>query len=239
MGEFIDFVKAWAKLISGVFADAPLAGAVVTLITVALFFAYERHNKSADWTIFTFRFFIALMAWAIAVPVLGFVFSIIKGVWDGAQAVRSAVWEFLLFLYRFYDSHFIIFLAILLVVVLAHVAWHLLRPEEPPGLYKAIVGIAAFSFCAAVGKPIADFFAPVPSGQPKVAAPAPFASSATAASTPTASVSRATQLPATVHPSAATAPRAISQPEGVPPGEASQTSIPSAEKVNSPVSGQK
>jgi TRAP-type C4-dicarboxylate transport system permease large subunit len=70
MAGFLEFVKAWAKLISEIFVSYPIAGALITLIVVVLVYIYERKNGSTDWTKRTAHFLVALLGWAIFVPIL-------------------------------------------------------------------------------------------------------------------------------------------------------------------------
>lgn len=172
MSEFLDFVKGWAKGIGGVFGDYPLAAAIITLVAVVAFIALERRAKSADWTTRTYYFFIALVGWAIAVPILGFIFKIIEKFWGAAEGAASAIVGVSLFLYHAYEKHTLLVLILLAISVTAFFAWHFVRPKSPSRTLKGIACGALFLLSVAVGAPIANLLSPTSEAVPPTTKPA-------------------------------------------------------------------
>jgi hypothetical protein len=182
MSGFLEFVKAWAKLIGDVFGQYPFAAAIITLLVFAAFYAYERHAKSENWPTLTFRFLIALIGWAILVPILGWIFNRIEEVWSLVKFVASGLASFGLFLYQAYATHPILVLVLAAISTVAFVVWHRLRPMSPSWPLKAIACIAMFAVGVAITKPIANLFAPssVTNTESKPSTPATGSSSAPA-----------------------------------------------------------
>ena len=101
----IDFLSGWKDLITKVFSQEPLAGAIITLLAIGAFFLLEREvrpNKRAT------NIAIVLAGWAILTPLIGFVFKVVGGI---GQAVTAAVGAF----YGVYAKHPLVVLAIIAI----------------------------------------------------------------------------------------------------------------------------
>jgi hypothetical protein len=183
MSEFLDFVKGWAKMIGGVFGDYPLAAALITLVAVVAFMIMEHRARPSNWTTRTYHFFIVLIGWAIAVPILGFVFGLIEkilGLGKGALNVLA-------FLYGAYEKHPLVVLMLLVVCVGTYFVWHFMRPKSPSRILKAVACAALLFVSVAVSKPIAGLFSPSEATPPTpkpVSLPAPAPAQAPASTRP-------------------------------------------------------
>ena len=167
MSDFLDFVKAWAKLISGVFADFTLAASIVTLIAAVLFFAYEHQKKTSDWTTRSLHFFIALVGWAVAVPILGMLFKVVASIWGIGEGMFSALKSLGSLVYSAYEKHPLVVLTLLLINLVVFLVWHLIRPRHPSQALKGIACFSIFSLSVAIASPIANLFSETPDIKPK------------------------------------------------------------------------
>jgi hypothetical protein len=156
MSGFLAFAQAWAKLVGEVFSQYPLAAAIVTLIAVALFLLFERTSASSGWPELTLRFFLALVAWAILVPILGTVLAILTWLGEKAEQTLSGLGQLVRFLYGDYVAQPIPVLILFSVSVIGFFVWNRWRPHLPVAWVKALLCAAAFILLVAVGVPIAN-----------------------------------------------------------------------------------
>lgn len=156
MGGFIDFIKAWAGMIGDVFGDSPLAAALTTVAAVILFMWLERHrNQAGDWTTRTLHFFLALVAWAIATPLLGLIFKIVGGLLAVAASTTEAGGSFVKFFYGLYEKHTVFVLATLALALALFGVWSLVRPRSPTWPFKLAACLLLFVLIVALGAPVA------------------------------------------------------------------------------------
>jgi hypothetical protein len=152
MTDFLEFVKAWAKLIASVVSEYPLAAAIVTLVGVMVFLQLQQ-KWGTDWPARTFNFFVVLIGWSIVTPVLGFILKALGFAGSGMA-----------FVYERYSKQPIAALAIVLMASLAYFVWRWRRPGRPSRFTKGLVCTAIGLVTLAVAAPVLEVFNP--SSQP-------------------------------------------------------------------------
>jgi MFS family permease len=219
MAEFLEFVKAWAKLISELFAKYPIAGALITLLVVVLFYIYEEENGPTDWSKRSAHFLVALLGWAIAVPIIGWIFNRIEEIWNAIRIVVSALVKFALFVYQRYEHHPILVLALAAASAVIFLVWGFLKRDRRHPAVKAIACLALFCVGVIVASPIADLFTP-PNGNAGqkattnvASAPSPLPSEGRSAPVPqVASGGSSAATPTSTNPSSPAAASALAVP---------------------------
>src|SRR5258707_6217 len=113
MTTIYHFLGEWKDLSIHAYSAYPLAAALTTAAALGLFFYWDRLKlkwlpKSRPHPI------IAVIAWAIIVPILGFLFQMIEKVWTGIVGVSSVLSHLSAFVYQVYDRHPILMLVLLI-----------------------------------------------------------------------------------------------------------------------------
>lgn len=156
MSSVVDFVTLWKDLITKVFGDHTLAAALLTLVAVAAFVALDqgpRKGKRPTTLLMT------LIAWAIAVPILGFVMTILGKIWSFFEKALPILTDILSSFYKVYERHPLLVLALIAAGVAGFFVWKWLRPKFWPNRGVRVVTLSAVVIVVAhIASPIADMF---------------------------------------------------------------------------------
>src|SRR4051812_32202903 len=95
-------INTWKDLIVKVFGQYPLAGALITLVAVGVFFYLEKtlRPKQAPTNIL-----LVLLGWAVAVPILGAILWFLGELWDLVKAIAPPIASVLSSLFSIYQKH--------------------------------------------------------------------------------------------------------------------------------------
>jgi hypothetical protein len=179
VNTILSVIGKWRELVAALFGDYPLAAALLTLAALGLFFHLQktmRRGRTATNAL------IALLAWAVAVPILGTVLTILSKAWEFVEAVVPALARVSGSLYGIYSRHPILVAVLVLLAVVAYFVWGRWWPRFWPNRTLRIAALVAGVILAAhIASPIADLFTPTESARPagekapneKSASPAP------------------------------------------------------------------
>ncbi len=158
MSSIYHFIMAWKDLITKVFGEYPLAGALVTLIAVGLFYQLEKNWRPRKRPS---NLLLTLIGWAIVVPILGFVLNIAGEAWEIIKGLVPALAKLSASLYAIYTHHPYVVLAVVAVAILTYFAWKRWRPRLLPYRAARVIAlvIAAILVTLILG-PIADSLGP-------------------------------------------------------------------------------
>src|ERR1700730_1250561 len=122
MSEIYKFVGEWKDLIIKLYTEYPLAAAIITLTAVIAFVLFERSKH--PWPPPVLDMIIAFVAWAVLIPIVGFLFSAVVKVGSILAAGASFVWRVLSFIFDVYQVHplFVLILAVLAAALCG--IWH-------------------------------------------------------------------------------------------------------------------
>jgi hypothetical protein len=158
MNAAIEFISAWKDLITKVFSDSPLAGAIVSVLAICAFFALERQyrpNKAPT------NIAIVVIGWAILVPVTGFVMKVLGLIWDFLAATFPILRDLLASFYGIYTRHPLLVLAIVVCSVIGFFVWQRFWPRRIPNrLYRGVLLVVGAVVVAHIASPIADLISP-------------------------------------------------------------------------------
>ena len=158
MDTVISAIVAWKDLITKVFGQYPLAAALVTLAAIGLYFYLQEKERPGKGPT---NILIVLFVWAIAVPILGFILTILGKVWDFVEAVAPAIAKALGSLYSIYDKHPILVLVLITIAILTYFAWKQWRPSLLPSRSLRIIAlIVAVVVAAHITNPVANILTP-------------------------------------------------------------------------------
>src|SRR5262245_24187964 len=134
MSTIIELVEKWKDLIVKVFTDSPLAAAIVTLVAAGAFYWLSRKTRPGKTVT---NAFLVLVGWAIAVPVVGFIFTVLGKIWEAIEFLASGAIRLTGSLYTIYARHPLLIIAIVVVGVVAYAAWTWWWPQRrPKGLLR-------------------------------------------------------------------------------------------------------
>jgi hypothetical protein len=175
MGDMVEFFEKWIGLITAVYKEYPFAAALATAAAVAAFVLYERRKPSRGNAEFAGRLFLALLAWAIIVPILGFVFKVLGWSIEHLEQVIKFTAAVISLIYDVYKHHPWLVLGLLVAAVAAYFIWEYFDKGRLDARLKAVVCVAAFCLAIAIAGPIADALMPSGAGaaQPPAAADKP------------------------------------------------------------------
>jgi len=161
MTSIYEFLNAWCELITKVFGDYPLAAALMTLLAVAMFFALQtewRRERTKSNILLVF------IGWLIAVPILGFLMTVLSKVWEFIETTVPIVGKILGSLYHIYKNHPYTVLIILALGIVAYFVWNRWWPDKPEFLQsrtlKILCVVAAIVIAVHIASPIADVIRP-------------------------------------------------------------------------------
>jgi hypothetical protein len=156
MGAIYDVILLWKDLIIKIFSEYPLAGAIVTLAAVGAFWVLEHSWRKSKTTT---NVLLVLLAWAIAVPVLGLGIVILANVWGFLEVTVPIVKDVVTSLYAIYEKHPVLFLIICSLGFPAYFAWKWRFADTfpRPRLRKVAVGAVVVLALYFAG-PIAGLF---------------------------------------------------------------------------------
>lgn len=138
METIINFLSGWVELITNVFSEHTLIAAITTLLSVLLFMFLNKDNKLKNTSKTIRNAFIALLIWLIAVPIFGWLFTIL-----------GKFWEFTLFLYEKFEQQPILFIGILFFSILIYFILPYLRRKQKLTKFKRI-GVATVFFVLSI-----------------------------------------------------------------------------------------
>ncbi len=154
----MDFIfNALGKIggtIASFYADHPLAAALVTVIAIGLFWSLMGWGKTPDFSEqrkVAKNGLIVLIGWAIAVPILDFIFSAIAKILEWAGIAGSGlfwVWE------RFNEQPLVVSIC-LIVVILGFSVWTY-RSKKPHTLVKCLAALLAFLVLVGFSVPVVN-----------------------------------------------------------------------------------
>lgn len=159
MNGFIGFVKTWAGAIGDLFSKYPLAAALVTIAAIAAFLILQKKKYAIDWSSTTLNFFIVLVGWLIAVPIIGFFIDVVIKISSATTGVVGFIGRSLRFLYVKYEQQPICVLIILILSIASYILWPRILPKKDPGRsIRIIVVVLAFVILTAISVPIVNLF---------------------------------------------------------------------------------
>jgi len=161
MTGIYEFLNAWRELITKVFGEYPLAAALMTLLAVGMFFALQtewRRERTKSNILLVF------VGWLIAVPILGFVMTVLGKVWEFIETTVPIVGKILGSFYHIYENHPYMVLIILALGIVGYFVWNRWWPERPEFLQnralKSLCVVGAIVIVAHIASPIADLIRP-------------------------------------------------------------------------------
>jgi hypothetical protein len=129
MGTVYDFLMAWKDLIIKVFGAYPLAAALVTILAAGAFYMLEKQWRREHTPT---NLMLMFVAWAIAVPILGFLINVLGVIWSLVEKfIAFIAWVFGS-LYGIYERHPYLVLGVVLAAVLCYFAWGKWKPNVLP-----------------------------------------------------------------------------------------------------------
>lgn len=154
MGSIVDFIASWKDLIVKVFGEHPLAAALVTLVAVAVFVALDRGPRKGKRPS---TLLMTLGGWAVAVPILGFVMTVLGKLWAFVEKAVPFLAGILGSVYKIYEKHPLIVLVLICAGVIGFFVWKWWRPNFWPNRGVRVVALAAAVVLAVhIVGPIAD-----------------------------------------------------------------------------------
>lgn len=182
MGSIVDFIASWKDLITKVFGEHPLSAALVTLVAIAVFVALDRGPRKGKRPS---TLAMTLGGWAVAVPILGFVMTVLGKLWEFVEKAVPFLAGILGSVYKIYEKHPLIVLVLICVGVIGFFVWKWWRPHFWPNRGARVVALAlAVVLAVHIAGPIADLFTSEARLSSGAAAPAPAAVRPTSASAP-------------------------------------------------------
>jgi len=169
MTNIIEFLNAWRELITKVFGEYPLAGALVTILAIGIFFWLQGEWRRGQTKS---NLLLVLLGWVILVPIVGFVMTVLSKVWDFLAATLPFVTEIVGSFYRIYQHHPYMVLILMTSGIIVFYAWNRWWPGRPHFMQNRYLRI----LCLCVGivivahvlSPVVDLFNPTatPTSQP-------------------------------------------------------------------------
>jgi hypothetical protein len=227
MNSIIDFIVFWKDLITKVFGEYPLAAALVSIVAVAAFYVLDQQARKGKRPT---NLIIVFFGWAILVPIVGLVMTILGKLWAILEAAVPRIVVALASFYRIYDQHPLLVLFLIGVGVVSYFLWRRFRPDILPNQLLRVAFIAAVVILVAhILSPLANWLLPASAPEtrkdvttkqvePAASNPLPIPSPKPASSMPSAGASSASQ-PASATSSAPAPPPAASNAK--PPAPAS------------------
>jgi hypothetical protein len=132
-------INTWKDLIVKVFGQYPLAGALITLVAVGVFFYLEKtlRPKQAPTNIL-----LVLLGWAVAVPILGAILWFLGELWDLVKAIAPPIASVLSSLFSIYQKHPFLVLSLIVIAIPAYFAWKRWRPDVLPSRFLRFLVLA-------------------------------------------------------------------------------------------------
>jgi hypothetical protein len=153
MRTMVDFLNAWRELIIKVFTEHTLAASLVTILAVLAFLWIRRRRGSWRPT----DLLILLAAWAVLVPILGFLMTVFGKAWAAFEVMLAFVPPVLGSFYRIYDHHPYLILTIIALGTISYFVWERWWPKVLP---KRVWRLVCIAICvvviAHIVSPIAD-----------------------------------------------------------------------------------
>ena len=202
MNSVIDFIVSWKDLITKVFGEHTLAAAIVTIVAVAAFYVLDHQIRKGRRPT---NLMIVFVGWAILVPIVGLVMTILAKIWAILEVVFPRIADALASFYKIYDQHPLLVLFIVVVGIASYFLWRKFRPNLLPSRPLRIVALTvAVVLAAHIVSPIANWVSQAPgpavkknavakSNEPAASIPSPLPSPQQASSMPSPSASSASK----------------------------------------------
>jgi hypothetical protein len=159
MNAAIDVVILWKDLVISIFSNYPFAAAIFTLLSVGAFFYLEKKTRPKNPIT---NALMALLGWAIGVPLVGGFSWFVLEIWGVIKAVAPPIASFLSAFYSIYSKHPILVLALLGGGIPIYAVWTKWRPELLPNKTLRIAALlVGWVLAVFVLGPIAELVTPV------------------------------------------------------------------------------
>jgi hypothetical protein len=158
MEVVLSTINMWKDLIVKVFSEYPLAAAFVTAIGVAAYFWLEKKARPGK---VLQNILMVLLGWAVAVPIVGLLLTIVGKIWGGIEATMPFLAKVLGSVYEIYSHHPYLVLVIIAIALIGYIAWSRWAPRRIPHrpVRAALVAVLAIVVIHIAG-PIADQITP-------------------------------------------------------------------------------
>jgi hypothetical protein len=154
----ISAVSTWKDLISKIFGEYPLAGALVTLLAVGAFLHLEQKERPGKAPT---NILIVLLGWSILVPLTGLVLIVLGKFWDFIEIVAPIVTKVLGSFYAIYAKHPYLVLSLCALAIAAYFVWMKWWPKVLPSTpLRVLTLVAATVVVAHIASPIANALNP-------------------------------------------------------------------------------
>ena len=153
--EFIfNILKTIGSTIASFYAAHPLAAAILTIVAIAVFWSLMEWKGKPDFSDkkkLAKNGLIVLLGWAIAVPILDFIFKIFAKLLEGASLVGKSIgWLWT----RFNEQPFVVLICLTLTVV-CFLFWKHFS-KQPKTHIKGAWCVLGFAILVATAVPIAN-----------------------------------------------------------------------------------
>jgi hypothetical protein len=147
----------WKDLITKVFTNSPVAAAIATLVAIGVFYLLQtRWRKDKTTT----NAMMVLIGWAVAVPLLGFVGSVLAKIWEAVEFLASGTIKFVGSMYGIYARHPLLLIGVIVVAVAAYFVWRRWLPNRHPKGFLRVGSIVATAIVVTyIADPLIDLFA--------------------------------------------------------------------------------
>ena len=199
MNSIIDFIVSWKDLITKVFGEHTLAAAIVTIVAVAAFYVLDHQVRKGKRPT---NLMIVFVGWAILVPIVGLVMTILAKIWAILEAVFPRIADALASFYKIYDQHPLLVLIIIVVGFASYFLWRKFRPSILPSRPLRILAlVGSVVLVAHIVSPIANWVTPAPGPEVKKDVGPKLIESAASIPSPLPPSQRASSMPSPSAPS--------------------------------------
>lgn len=140
MDAVLSAINFWKDLIIQVFSQYPLAGALITLVAVGVFYYLEKTLRPRKTST---NILLVLLGWAIAVPILGAILWLLGEIWGVVKAIAPPVASVLSSLFSIYQTHPFLVLSLIVISILVYFSWKRWRPDFLPSRSLRLLVLAS------------------------------------------------------------------------------------------------
>ena len=160
MGTIFEFLNLWRELITKVFTEHTLAASLVTIFAVGAFYVLQQEMRRGKKIS---NLLIVFVGWAILVPIVGFVMTVLGKVWTAIEVALPIAARVLGSFYRIYEHHPYLVLIIIVLGVISNFVWKRWWPKVIPSRVLRVACVVIGTIVVAhIASPIADLVAPSP-----------------------------------------------------------------------------
>jgi len=167
MTTIYEFLNAWRELIMKVFGEYPLAGALITLLAIGMFYGLQTEWRRGRMKS---NLLLVFVGWLILVPILGLTMTVLSKVWEFIEAAVPILGTILSSSYHIYEHHPYLVLIILVIGIAGYFIWNRWWPRRPEFLQnrylKILCVVVAIVVVVHIASPIANLFSPPGASQP-------------------------------------------------------------------------